>query len=45
MLKLPTASAASNFLLLEATFAFHKGLLTPLLLSMQAKGHLYLGGF
>lgn len=45
MLKLPTASAVPNFLLLEATFGFQKGLLTPRLLSMQAKGHLYLAGF
>lgn len=45
MLKFPTAFAVPNFLLPEATFGFHKGLLTPLVLSMQAKGHLYLVGF
>lgn len=44
MLKLSTASAVCNFLLLEATLGFYKGLVTSLL-SMQAKGHLYLVGF
>lgn len=45
MLKFPIASAVPNFLLLEATFGFHKSLLTSLVLSMQAKGHLYLAEF